>query len=94
MGKTLLTALAVTGMLSFTAQAQTTPAGTAPAGSRSAGTSKTSQTNSGNMAPNRSSTAGTPSVATSNDPVDATGKPVSTAPSNTTSTVKKQKPKK
>jgi hypothetical protein len=95
--KTILTALVVSGMLSFTAQAQTTPAGTAPAGTTAklvSPTSKTGQGNSNNAAPNRSSTAGVSNAETSNNPVDATGKPVGTTPSNSTSTVKAQKPKK
>lgn len=91
MRKTLLTALVVSGMLSFTAPAQTAPVGT-PTKSGNP-TSKTGQRNSGDTAPNRSSTAGTPNAETSNNPVDATGKPVSTTPSNTTSTVKARKPK-
>lgn len=91
--KPLLLAFGVAGMLSSTAQAQTTPAMGSRAASTSA-TSKTSQSNSGDMAPNRSSTAGTSAAATSNNPVDATGKPVNTTPSNTTSTVKKQPSKK
>jgi hypothetical protein len=95
--KTILTALVVSGMLRFTAQAQTTPAGTAPAGTTAkpvSPTSKTGQGNSNNAAPNRSSTAGVSNAETSNNPVDATGKPVGTTPSNSTSTVKAQKPKK
>jgi hypothetical protein len=90
--KTLLTALTVAGMLHFTAQAQTTPAGTTakPVGP----TRKAGQGNSSNTAPNRSSTAGVTNAETSNNPVDATGKPVSTTESNSTSTVKTQKPKK
>ncbi|NML65150.1 hypothetical protein HHL22_08025 [Hymenobacter sp. RP-2-7] len=91
MRKTLLAALGVAGMLSFTTQAQTTPTGTARMGKRPA--SKATPGNSGSMAPNRSSTAGTPDAATSNNPVDATGKPVGTTPSGTTSTVKAHKPK-
>jgi hypothetical protein len=91
MKKTLLMALVVPGMLCFTAQAQTIPAGT-PAKSISP-TSKTGQGNSGNTAPNRSSTAGVSNAQTSNNPVDATGKPVGTTESNSTSTVKAQKRK-
>lgn len=101
MNNKLLTAFVVSGMLSFTAQAQTTPTGTAPAGSRTAGTtatpvnptSKTSQANSGDTAPNRSSTAGSRNVTTSNNPVDATGKPVGDTQLNNTSTGKSRKPK-
>lgn len=94
--KTILTALVVSGALSLTAQAQTTPAGSRTAGTTATSgnkTSKAGQGNSGDMAPNRSSTAGTPSAATSNNPVDATGKPLGTTPSNSTSTVKTRKPK-
>lgn len=91
MMKTILTALVVAGMLSFTAQAQTTPAGTTT--KPVAPTSKTSQGNSGNTAPNRSSTAGTYTTGTSNNPVDATGKPVGTTQPTNTSTGKTQKPK-
>jgi hypothetical protein len=40
-----------------------------------------------------SSTAGTPMVETSNNPVDATGKPVGTPQSTKTSTGKTRKPK-
>ncbi|MBJ6144378.1 hypothetical protein [Hymenobacter sp. BT559] len=98
----LLLALAVAGVVGSAAQAQTTPAGTAPAGGRMAGTaakagaspSKSSQANSGNMAPNRSSTAGSYSTGTSNNPVDATGKPVSATQSGNTSTGKAPKTKK
>jgi len=93
MSKTLLTALVVAGMLSFSAQAQTMPAGTTPAGATTK-PAKTSQGNSGDMAPNRSSTAGNPAAATSNNPVDATGKPVGTTQSTTTSSSKTRKPKK
>ena len=98
----LFTAVIVAGTLCYKAQAQTTPASTAATGNHPAGTpaklvgpaSKTSQGNSSNTAPNRSSTAGVPNAATSNNPVDATGKPVGTTESNNTSTVKTQKPKK
>jgi hypothetical protein len=88
----LITALVVAGTLRFAAQAQTTPPST-PAKSVSP-TSKTAQRNSSNAAPNRSSTAGVSNAATSNNPVDATGKPVGTTESNSTSTVKAPKPKK
>ena len=90
--KTALTALVVAGTLQSTAQAQTAPSST-PAKPVSP-TSKTGQRNSGNTAPNRSSTAGVSNATTSNNPVDATGKPVGTTESNTTSTVKAQNPKK
>ncbi|RZL16086.1 MAG: hypothetical protein EOO62_02265 [Hymenobacter sp.] len=90
--KTILTALVVAGTLPFTVQAQTTPAGT-PA-QASSQPRKTAQANSGNLAPNRSSTAGVPNAQTSNNPVDATGKPVGTTEANNTSTVKGQKRKK
>ena len=89
MNKTLLAAFVVAGLLRFTAQAQTTPASTKAA----APTSKTGQGNSGDTAPNRSSTAGTPTATTSNNPVDATGKPVNATPSTKMSTGKPQKPK-
>ena len=83
--KTALTALFVAGTLQSTAQAQTAPSST-PAKPVSP-TSKTGQRNSGN-------TAGVSNATTSNNPVDATGKPVGTTESNTTSTVKAQNPKK
>ncbi len=89
--KTLLTVLAASGMLRFIAQAQTTPAGTAQPISP---TSKTGQGNASNTAPNRSSTAGSPKAKSSDNPVDATGKPVSTTPSNSANSVKARKPKK
>jgi hypothetical protein len=91
MSKTLLTALVVASMLRFTAQAQTTPTGTTA--KPVAPTSKSGQSNSGDTAPNRSSTAVTPMVETSNNPVDATGKPVGTPQSTKTSTGKTRKPK-
>jgi hypothetical protein len=92
--KTLLTVVAVVGITRFSAEAQTTPAGSHPAGTpaKSGGSiRKTAQDNSGNTAPNRSSTAGVSNAATSNNPVDATGKPMGTTESNSTSTVKAPK---
>ncbi|RZJ90422.1 MAG: hypothetical protein EOO60_08955 [Hymenobacter sp.] len=91
MNKKLLTTLVAAGVLCLTAQAQTTPASTtAKPVTRP---SKTSQGNSGDTAPNRSSTAGNPTAGTSNNPVDATGKPVGTSQSTTTSPGKTRKPK-
>jgi hypothetical protein len=103
--KTLLTAFVVSGMLGFTAQAQTTPAGTAPTGNRTAGTtdspvdptSKTNQAVSGmsgqsNTAPDRSTT-GNRTAGTTNNPVDPTSNPTGTTRSNNMSTRKTRKTK-
>ena len=89
MTRTLFSALVISGLLTLTAQAQTTPA--TPAGNHTAGTttnpvdptSKTGQavsgstgrsTSSRNQAPDRPSTPGNHTAGTTTNPVDPTSK--------------------